>query len=79
LDKICDAAVDNNCAVEINTKWLTRHGFLVPDSETLMYMADKGVKLVFGSDAHHCERIGYGKNAAVAAINESGHNEFSCI
>ncbi|HBM79600.1 MAG: PHP domain-containing protein [Clostridiales bacterium] len=79
LNDICDSLIKNNCAIEINTKWLVRHGSIVPERETLKYMKDKGVKLVFGSDAHHIERIGYGERIAESAIADAGFRGFSTI
>lgn len=79
LDRLCGALLDNGCAVEINTKWLGRYGFLVPERDTLSIMAQRGVPVVFGSDAHHKGRIGFGKNLASAAIREAGYRGFSRI
>jgi histidinol-phosphatase (PHP family) len=79
LEQICYALVKNNCAVEINTKWLVKHDRIVPDLSTLKYMMDKGVKLVFGSDAHHIDRIGYALDDARTAIVEAGYKCFSLV
>lgn len=79
LDDICNSLMDCNCAVEINTKWLTKHEYLVPEKDTLKYMAAKGVKLVFGSDAHHKERIGFAKDIAAMAIMDAGYRGFSTL
>lgn len=79
LDMICSAMVLNNCAVEINTKWLVKHGYLVPEADTLKYMASRGVKLVFGSDAHHKGRIGFGRDTAIDAIRGAGYRRFSTM
>lgn len=79
LEKICSSLVLNNCAVEINTKWLIKHGYLVPEKDTLEYMKQRGVKLVFGSDAHHMERIGFSMDLAKKSIMDAGYREFSMI
>jgi histidinol-phosphatase (PHP family) len=77
LEEICDALIENNCTVEINTKWLVKHGDIIPDMETLQYMESKDVKLVFGSDAHHIERIGFEMENASSAICGAGYRGFS--
>lgn len=79
LDRICAALVANNCAVEINTKWLVKHGYIVPNYYTLRYMAERGVKLVFGSDAHHKDRIGFEKDTACKVIKSAGFDGFSIV
>lgn len=79
LDSICTSLTKNNCAVEINTKWLTKREHIVPEKYTLSYMAKRGVKLVFGSDAHHKSRIGYAMDNASAAIRDAGYKRFSTI
>ena len=76
LDKICLSLIENNCAVEINTKWLTSHSNLIPDIGTLTYMGKKGVKLVFSSDAHHLTRIGFQKDIAYRHIVDAGFEGF---
>lgn len=79
LDSICDSLVRRNCTVEVNTKWLRHHDYLVPDKGTLMLMASRGVKVVFGSDAHHSDKIGYGAEEAYKEITLSGFGGFSVI
>ncbi|WP_054873276.1 PHP domain-containing protein [Oxobacter pfennigii] len=79
LDEICRELVKNNCAVEINTKWLTKRDYLVPDKTTLEYMFNAGVKVVFSSDAHHKGRIGYEKDKAISAIKAAGYESFSIV
>jgi len=79
LDKISTALVENNCAVEINTKWLVKRDYIVPNHNTLNYMAQRGVRVVFGSDAHHKDRIGYEKETASKAIKNSGFDGFSIV
>lgn len=79
LEKICESLVHNNCAVEINTKWLTKHNQLIPDRETLNIMAKNGVRLVFGSDAHHIDRIGFAGDIAESEIAGAGYMGFSYI
>lgn len=79
LDTICSSLIKNNCAVELNTKWLKNHDYLVPERGTLMYMSAKGVKIVFGSDAHHPETIGSGIKEAIDEITRIGFSEFSTI
>lgn len=79
LESICSALVKHDCAVEINTKWLLKHDYITPAEDTLKFMEIRGVKLVFGSDAHHMERIGYGKADAEAAIKKAGYTSFSLL
>lgn len=79
LVQICDELIKNNCAVEINTKWLVKHGHIIPDRDTLKFMESKGVKLVFGSDAHHIERIGFEMDSASYAIGDAGYRAFSFL
>lgn len=79
LDKICTSLVKNNCAIEINTKWLVKHDSIVPGLNTLKYMKDKGVRIVFGSDAHHIERIGFGREIALKAVEDAGYDGFHCL
>lgn len=79
LEKICKSLVTNQCALEINTKWMIKHGYIVPEADTLRYMREMGVKMVFGSDAHHIERIGYEKDTASKAIMDAGFSEFSSV
>lgn len=78
LEKISSSLVRNNCAIEINTKWLIKHDSIVPEIYTLKFMRDKGVKLVFGSDAHHIDRIGFAKYEALKAICDAGYDGFEC-
>lgn len=79
LLEICDELNKNKCAVEINTKWLVKHGQIIPDRETLMIMKSKDVKLVFGSDAHHIDRIGFELDNASSTISEAGYRDFSSL
>jgi histidinol-phosphatase (PHP family) len=79
LDVICESLVRRNCAVEVNTKWLRKHDYLVPDKSTLMLMSSRGVRVVFGSDAHHPDKIGSGAKEACEQIVHSGFSGFSII
>jgi len=76
LEDICTSLVENHCAVEINTKGLAKRGRLFPDKDTLEYMASRGVKVVFGSDAHHKSRIGSAKDLALDLIKDAGYKGF---
>lgn len=79
LDKIAHSLKCNDCALEINTKWLVKRDYIVPEHGTLTYMARAGVKPVFGSDAHHKERIGFARDIAYNAIKKAGFTEFASM
>jgi histidinol-phosphatase (PHP family) len=79
LKNIADSMNENDCALEINTKWLVKRDYIVPDCDTLKYMESKGIKLVFGSDAHHMDRIGFEKDTAFRAIQNAGYNGFAYL
>lgn len=79
LESITKSLAQNSCAVEINTKWLVKHEGIIPDTDTLKYFASSGIKVVFGSDAHHIERIGYAKDSAYDAVKKAGYTSFSVL
>ncbi len=57
-----DALLEHGCAFEINTGGISR-GYIdkaYPSDEILEYIKNRGGKLVFGSDAHRPENIGFG-------------------
>ena len=50
-----------NAMVEVNEKWSC------PSARTVAAMADAGVRLVAGSDSHHCRDIGVHDSVRVTA------------
>jgi histidinol-phosphatase (PHP family) len=42
-------------------------------------MLSRGVRLVFGSDAHHKSRIGFGKDIASMIIKSAGYMGFTLL
>jgi len=69
LDKIAAAGM----AIEINTSGLT-HSIkeAYPSLHVLNWAAERGIGLVFGSDAHGPERVGDGFDHALALAREAG-------
>lgn len=74
LDRIADAGM----AVELNTSGLRRAVREIYPSPVLLAMAhDRGIPVVFGSDAHLPEHVGHEFGKAVALARQAGYNQYA--
>lgn len=72
-----DAIARSGMAVEVNTSGaLHAPKEFYPAPDLLRWMADRGIGLVFGSDAHTPDRVGDGFVAAIRLAREAGFTHY---
>jgi histidinol-phosphatase (PHP family) len=77
-EKFLDAAKENNCAIELNTAGLRKDCQEIYPSRQILELAfQKGVPIMFGSDAHAPEEVGMNFKEAVQLAQSVGYKE-SC-
>jgi histidinol-phosphatase (PHP family) len=67
-DKIIDALLRTNTALEISTKGLRKIGDFYPDDKLITKAADKGVIFIVSDDAHKTEELGADFDKAEAVL-----------
>lgn len=71
-----DAVAASGMSIEINTSgWLHPLKESYPSLDILGWARERGISIVFGSDAHQPERVGADFHRAVALAREAGYTE----
>jgi len=72
MDKIAKAKM----AIEINTSGLRRPvGEIYPSADLLKMARERNIPIVFGSDAHKPDEVGYAFDKAIELAKNCGYNE----
>ena len=75
--KFLAAAKKNNCAIELNTAGLRKDcKEIYPSREILELAFQKGVPIMFGSDAHAPEEVGLNFAGAIQLAHEVGYKKY---
>ena len=75
--KFLDAAKKHDCAIEINTAGLRKDcKEIYPSREILQLAFQKGVPIVFGSDAHAPEEVGMNFADAIQLAHSVGYTDY---
>ncbi|MGA2801413.1 MAG: histidinol-phosphatase HisJ [Verrucomicrobiota bacterium] len=75
-EKFLNAAKKHNCAIELNTAGLRKDCREIYPSRQILELAfQKGVPIVFGSDAHATEEVGMGFSEATELAREVGYKK----
>jgi histidinol-phosphatase (PHP family) len=75
--KFLDAAKKHNCAIELNTAGLRKDCREIYPSRQILELAfQKGVPIIFGSDAHAPEEVGMNFADAVQLAREVGYKKY---
>ena len=78
--KFLDAAKKHDCAIELNTSGLRKDCREIYPSRQILELAfQKGVPIVFGSDAHAPEEVGMNFTEAIQLAREVGYRECCCF
>ena len=74
--KFLDTAKKHNCAIELNTAGLRKDcREIYPGRKILQLAFQKGVPIVFGSDAHAPEEVGMNFADAIQLAHEVGYKK----
>jgi len=80
LDRLVERIAATDVAVEINTSGLHRPAAEVyPAPDILRRLAEAGVPVTFGSDAHHPEEVGRDFAQAANVARSAGHSRFAAL
>jgi len=75
-EKFLNAAMNNNCAIELNTAGLRKDcKEIYPSPEILRLAFQKGVPITFGSDAHAASEVGMNFAEAIQLARRVGYKE----
>jgi len=77
-EELAGILADKGCVVEVNTSGLFHPvGQMYPGPEILGILAQRGVAVTLGSDAHGPDEVGRGFDAAVKALKAVGISEIT--
>jgi histidinol-phosphatase (PHP family) len=77
IQKFIDTARTAKVAVELNTAGLRKDCHeIYPGPEIVRLMCHHGIPIVFGSDAHAPEEVGFGFPQAMQSARQAGYTEF---
>jgi len=80
ISKALDAIAKTGVGMELNTSGVNKRlPEMNPGGDMLMLMAEKGIPLVLGSDAHVADRVGNGFREALDLAEASGYREVSMM
>lgn len=77
VSDVIDHALSSGVAIEINTKILEEEGRFFPHTRYWLELINAGATLIVNSDAHRCDRINAGRQAAIDQLRQTREDQRS--